>query len=111
MQNLPRFDHYIDGALVPPSSGEYLPTQDPYTGETWAEVARGNAADANRAVEAAALAFEAGPWPGLTATERGRLLLALVVLGDQRHQRRPHRRKGPRVRSFAWNVRVAEERK
>lgn len=77
MQSLPRYDHYIAGELVAPSAGAYLPTEDPYTGEAWAEVARGNAADAARAVEAAAQAFETGAWPALTASERGRLLWKL----------------------------------
>jgi (Z)-2-((N-methylformamido)methylene)-5-hydroxybutyrolactone dehydrogenase len=80
MQNLPRFDHYIDGALVAPATGEYLPTEDPYTGEVWAQVARGNAADAERAVEAASRAFETGAWPALTPTERGRLMFKLADL-------------------------------
>ena len=42
---LPRYDHYIGGRAMAPVSGRYLPTEDPYTGVTWAEVARGDAAD------------------------------------------------------------------
>jgi aldehyde dehydrogenase (NAD+) len=80
MQTLLRYDHYIAGELVAPSTGEYLPTEDPYTGQAWAEVARGSAADAGRAVEAAARAFETGDWPALTASERGRLLWRLGEL-------------------------------
>jgi acyl-CoA reductase-like NAD-dependent aldehyde dehydrogenase len=76
-KSLPRYDHYIDGASVPPASGDYLPTDNPWTGETWAQVARGNAADAVRAVEAAQRAFESGAWPSLTPSERGRLLWKL----------------------------------
>ena len=30
-----RYQHYIDGANVEPASGEYLPTDNPYTGKTW----------------------------------------------------------------------------
>jgi acyl-CoA reductase-like NAD-dependent aldehyde dehydrogenase len=75
--NLPRYEHYIGGKPVAPSSGQYLPTDDPYTGQTWAHVARGNAADAQAAVQCARAAFESGAWPALTASERGRLLWKL----------------------------------
>ena len=44
-----RYDHYIDGTPVAPSSGEFLPTENPYTGEVWAEIARGNRGDAEAA--------------------------------------------------------------
>src|SRR5690242_1983157 len=74
---LPRYDHYIDGASVPPASGQYLGTDNPWTGRTWAQVARGNEADVVRAVEAAQRAFESGAWPSLTPSERGRLLWKL----------------------------------
>jgi hypothetical protein len=30
--NLPRYEHYIAGRAVAPSSGEYLPNDDPFTG-------------------------------------------------------------------------------
>ena len=79
-QTLPRYDHYIDGAAVAPASREYFPTDNPYTGRAWAEIARGNAADAQRAVAAASRAFESGAWPALTASERGRLLWKLADL-------------------------------
>ena len=75
--SLPRYAMYIDGAEVAPSSGEYFPTHDPYSGEAWAEIARGNADDVAAAVAAAKRAFE-GPWSTLSASERGRLLRRLA---------------------------------
>jgi (Z)-2-((N-methylformamido)methylene)-5-hydroxybutyrolactone dehydrogenase len=72
-----KYAHFIDGQAVPPSSGQYIATEDPFTGEVWAEVARGNQADANAAVEAAQRAFSSGPWPELTPSERGRMLWRL----------------------------------
>lgn len=42
---LPHYGNYIDGAIVPPASGEYFPTENPYTGEAWAMIARGNKDD------------------------------------------------------------------
>ena len=62
---------------MPPASGRYLPTDDPYTGAAWAQVARGDATDVDAAVAAAQRAFEAGAWPALTPSERGRLLWRL----------------------------------
>jgi acyl-CoA reductase-like NAD-dependent aldehyde dehydrogenase len=76
-QQLAHYAHWIDGAAVPPSTGAYLPTDNPYTGEVWAMVARGNAADADAAVRSAHRAFESGAWPALTPSERGRLLWRL----------------------------------
>jgi acyl-CoA reductase-like NAD-dependent aldehyde dehydrogenase len=74
---LPHYEHWIDGASRPPSTGAYLPTDNPYTGETWAMVARGSAADADAAVQSAHQAFESGAWPSMTPSERGRLLWKL----------------------------------
>lgn len=75
----PKYDHFINGAPVPPASGDYFDTENPYSGEAWAQIARGNAADVNAAVAAAKTAFE-GAWGGLTATRRGQLLRRLADL-------------------------------
>jgi len=56
-----------------PDSGETLPVIDPSTGEVFDHIARGNALDVHRAVEAAQSALD-GEWGRLTAVERGRLL-------------------------------------
>ena len=74
---LPRYKHYIDGALVAPVSNQYLETESPYSGKAWALIARGNQHDANAAVEAADRAFNSGEWPQLTPSERGRRLWKL----------------------------------
>jgi (Z)-2-((N-methylformamido)methylene)-5-hydroxybutyrolactone dehydrogenase len=75
--SLPHYDHWIDGTSMRPSGGDYLPTDNPYTGQVWARVARGNQADADAAVESAHRAFESGAWPQMTPSERGRLLWKL----------------------------------
>jgi aldehyde dehydrogenase (NAD+) len=82
-----RYEHFINGRSVPPASGRYLTTEDPFTGQSWAEVARGDAIDAASAVEAAVVAFESGPWPAMTASARGRLLWALGDLISANAQR------------------------
>lgn len=54
-------------------AGATLPAEDPSTGEVFAEIGRGTAADVDEAV-AAAEAARQGAWGRLTATERGRIL-------------------------------------
>ena len=71
------FPLVIDGAEIPAGAGRTYESTDPYTGETWAVVPDGDAADVDRAVKAARAAL-AGPWGKLTATERGRLISRLA---------------------------------
>jgi aldehyde dehydrogenase (NAD+) len=68
---------YIEGKFVDASSGKWFETYNPFTGAPWAEVARGDAKDTDRAVRAAHKAFSEGAWPQLTATQRGALLRRL----------------------------------
>lgn len=49
------------------ASGKTFPTLDPRTGEVIAHVAEGDAEDVNRAVAAARMAFDKGPWPRMAA--------------------------------------------
>jgi acyl-CoA reductase-like NAD-dependent aldehyde dehydrogenase len=51
---LKRYDHFINGGWVAPASGEYFGCIDPSTGQTFAEIARGNAEGVDQAVEAPA---------------------------------------------------------
>jgi (Z)-2-((N-methylformamido)methylene)-5-hydroxybutyrolactone dehydrogenase len=69
-----RFEMHIDGQSRPSSTGEWFETENPYTGEPWALVAKGTAADVDRAVQAAHAAFTSGPWSQMTASQRGLLL-------------------------------------
>lgn len=61
------------------TSGEWIDSENPYTGEVWARIPRGTAVDADAAVEAAHRAGQ-GEWSTLTATERGRLLYRFAQL-------------------------------
>jgi aldehyde dehydrogenase (NAD+) len=67
------YGHYIDGQEVQPADGEHFPTDNPYSGETWAMIARGRAQDVDAAVASAKAAGE-GAWSQLTASARGKLL-------------------------------------
>lgn len=74
---LTRYKMYIGGEWVEPASGEYFESDNPFLGKPWALIPRGNAADVERAVQAAHRAFTAGEWPRLNATKRGALLRKL----------------------------------
>lgn len=78
--SLTRFNHFINGQDVQPASGEYFETQNPYSGQAWAEVACGGHDDVELAVRSAHAAFETGEWPRLSATQRGTLLYRLAEL-------------------------------
>ena len=81
---------FIGGRWVEPQSGKRLPIEDPSRGVEIGEIARGEAADIDAAVEAASQAL-AGDWGELTATERGRLmakLAELIKVGVARLRRR-----------------------
>lgn len=69
-----RYPLHIDGKQTDPSGGGWFPTDDPFTGATWAEIARGGSQDVDLAVAAAHRALTAGPWAELTRSARGQLL-------------------------------------
>ena len=71
--------HFIGGEWVAPTGGETLPVVDPSTGQSFDEIARGNAADVDAAVKAARAAMN-GAWGRMTATERGRILMKMSAL-------------------------------
>ncbi|MBK9116477.1 MAG: aldehyde dehydrogenase family protein [Betaproteobacteria bacterium] len=68
----------IGAEWVEAADGALLDVRNPATGETFARVPAGKAADVDRAVRAARAAFEGGPWPALSPAQRERLLLALA---------------------------------
>lgn len=73
----------IGGAWVAPAGGQTLPLMNPSTGEQIGEIARGQEADVDAAIDAARRAFEGG-WARTPAAERGRILLRLGKLVEGR---------------------------
>ena len=67
---------FINGEWVQAASGETMTDINPATGETIAEVPKGGAEDANRAIEAARKAFE--KWFDSTPQDRSNMLLKLA---------------------------------
>jgi (Z)-2-((N-methylformamido)methylene)-5-hydroxybutyrolactone dehydrogenase len=75
-----RYRLRVSGHSVDPLSSAWFETQNPYTGETWAEIPRADARDVDRAVRAAHRAFTEGAWAEMTASQRGALMLKLANL-------------------------------
>ncbi|MEP7328671.1 MAG: aldehyde dehydrogenase family protein, partial [Betaproteobacteria bacterium] len=67
----------MDGKFVAAQQGETIESSDPVSGEVWAQIPRGRAADADAAVQAAHRAFSGGAWPAMSASQRGALLRKL----------------------------------
>jgi aldehyde dehydrogenase (NAD+) len=76
----------IGGKWVDSVSGKTFATVNPATGEAICQVAEGDKADVDLAVKAARKAFEEGPWPKMSAAERGRLLHKLADLIEQNQE-------------------------
>ncbi|MBV9947352.1 MAG: aldehyde dehydrogenase family protein, partial [Myxococcales bacterium] len=67
---------FIGGEFVDSASGSRIPVHNPHDGSLITEVAEAQAADIDRAVDAARSVFPA--WSRTSAADRGRLLLALA---------------------------------
>jgi acyl-CoA reductase-like NAD-dependent aldehyde dehydrogenase len=78
---LPRRQLLIDGRWAE-AAGERS-VLNPATNQPLASVAEASAADVDRAAQAARRAFDEGPWPRLSAGERGRILLRVAALMEQ----------------------------
>jgi len=70
----------IDGAWCGAASGETFASSNPFTGQDWATIPRGDASDVDLAVQAAHSAFTTGEWPTWTASARGAALVRLAAL-------------------------------
>jgi len=73
----------INGKWVNAASGKTFPTYNPATGEVLAQVAEGDRADIDAAVQAARRAFDSGPWSHMTPSDRGKLIWKLADLLEQ----------------------------
>lgn len=69
---------FIGGEWVTPSTSETFDVIDPATEEVTMRVAASQAADIDRAVSAAREAFDNGPWPRMTPSERAGYLRAFA---------------------------------
>ncbi|CAN6442217.1 unnamed protein product [Victoria cruziana] len=74
---------FINGEFVDAVSGKSFDTIDPRTGDRIAKIAEGDEADIDLAVKAAREAFDHGPWPRMSGSERGKLMLKLADLMEE----------------------------
>ncbi len=77
-----RVRHFIDGEFVDSLDGRTFQSVNPTDNQPIADVAEGSAADADRAVKAAAKAFES--WSTMNPTARKQILLRLADRIDER---------------------------
>lgn len=71
---------FIGGKWLDSASGKTFQTINPATEEVIADIAEGDAADIDLAVDAAREAFDDGPWRTMDARDRGRLMYKLADL-------------------------------
>lgn len=77
-------DVFVDGEWTTALGTGRNPVTDPATGESWGSVPDGTAGDVDRAVRSARRAFDDGPWPRLSPTERAAHLLRIADEVDRR---------------------------
>ncbi len=109
------YGHVIGGEEVDSLDGARMDSVDPYTQQPWAQVALGGSADADRAVAAARVAFDTGPWPRMGYEKRQRLIHALadlmeehvdeLALADTRDMGKPITQARHDVARSVWNFR------
>src|SRR4051794_26633096 len=75
---------HLDGAERDAEDGATFTLANPATGETIATVAAGSAADVDRAVGTARVAFADGRWARLPGAERHRVLMTAAALLRER---------------------------
>jgi len=80
---MPAGQLFIGGAWRAPVSGETYTTINPANEEPSAEVGKGDERDLDLAVAAARKAFDQGPWPRMSAADRGRIVWKLGDLIQQ----------------------------
>jgi aldehyde dehydrogenase (NAD+) len=78
-----RYDLFINGVFVKPSSRKYFTTINPATEEKLSMVAQANASDVNKAVEAARQAYDK-TWKKMPAKERAKYIYRIARIVQER---------------------------
>jgi acyl-CoA reductase-like NAD-dependent aldehyde dehydrogenase len=79
----PPASHFIGGEWVAPAAGRSTGSVDPATEAVHAQIAAGDAADVDRAVQAAAAAFANPEWRRMAPAKRAKILWRMGELVDQ----------------------------
>lgn len=77
---LVRYRMFIGGKWVDAVAGATAESIDPFSGRPWATVPQAGPDDVDRAVSAARVAFDNGPWPQMAANERAAHLRELAAI-------------------------------
>lgn len=80
MTEIRTYKMLVGGAWIGASDGKTFDSINPASGEVWSRVPEATAEDVDAAVRAADTAFNDGPWPRMTPTERGARLRRLAEL-------------------------------
>jgi len=75
---------FVDGKWASPSGKERLSVISPVTEEEIMNFPDGTPQDMDRAVASARAAFDSGPWPRLSAQERGAMLIKVAAVLQRR---------------------------
>jgi aldehyde dehydrogenase (NAD+) len=78
-----KYDLFINGAFVKPSSKKYFKTINPANEEVLSEVADANAADVDKAVKAARTAYDK-VWKKMSGKERGKYIYRIARMMQER---------------------------
>jgi acyl-CoA reductase-like NAD-dependent aldehyde dehydrogenase len=73
-----KFKLWIDGEFCDAQGDQRFESLNPANGTAWAEMPNASEGDVDRAVRAAHRAFRTGPWPKMSAADRGVLLRKLA---------------------------------
>jgi aldehyde dehydrogenase len=76
-----KYDHFIGGKWVAPSSGEYFDNISPIDGKVFTKAARGNKEDVEKAIDAAHEAFKT--WSKTSPAERSRVLNKIADIMEE----------------------------
>ena len=76
-----KYDHFIGGKWVAPSSGEYFDNISPIDGKVFTRAARGNKEDVEKAIDAAHEAFKT--WSKTSPAERSRVLNKIADIMEE----------------------------
>ncbi len=78
-----KYDLYIDGKFVKPSSGKYFDTINPANEKVLTKIAYGNEKDVDKAVKAARKAYTE-VWSKLSGSERGKYIFRIARMMQER---------------------------
>src|SRR5947209_20392207 len=83
---MPDYQLYIDGQFCDAEGGKTADSVNPATEEPWARIARASRKDTQRAIAAARRAFDEGPWPRTSPTDRKKVLKQIADCLEARAQ-------------------------